>query len=337
MALLFCDGFGHVDDGFELLKWTDYSSSSAVTYEAAIGRLGDWGALLTSSDSSYLAKSVDNLETLITGVANKCNLTTEILFSFMDNQSEQVTIWMRDDGTIAVYRDTADELLAVSAAGTIVSDTWQYIEAKVKISTTVGTVDVLVDGVSVISETGLNTQDTANAYSTSIKLHGNIGNRYVDDFYICDVSGSLNNDFLGDIHIRTLYPVGDGVQNDFTPSTGVDNYALVDEAQLVDDTDHNESSTIGHKDLYDVTTTVESDAILAVQICAAVRNTDTGTMNVRTLCRSGTVPTDNEGSDFAISQTMRGALTIHEQEPTDSVAWTQSKINAAEFGIKVQS
>jgi hypothetical protein len=58
-------------------------------------------------------------------------------------------------------------------------------------------------------------------------------------------------------------------------------------------------------------------------------------MQVQTLCRSGGTPADNFGSNHAISQTMTGALTIYEQEPTDTVDWTAAKINATEVGLKI--
>lgn len=344
MALLFFDGFGHVDDSspdYTMLKWDTAANTSHfyLTYGADYGSDGGWGLRIANQNSMNIGKFLPEAKsTIVEGVRLKLaalNSTNRIL-QFVDAAAIQMEVRAMSDGSIAVYRG-ATTLIAESAIGLITTDTWFYFEIKVLFSQTVGTVEVRINGSTVISETGLDTCATTNESITETRIWSNSGFVYPDDFYICDTTGTENNDFLGDISITTHYPTSDGNSSDFTPSTGTDHYALVDEPQLIDDTDHNESSTVGHKDLYGVTTCAGTGTILAVQVTAAVKNTDTGTMNVRNICRSGATPTDNEGSNFTLSQTMKGSMAVWEKEPTDDVAWTATNFNAAEFGLKVQS
>jgi len=337
MTHLFGDGFEHVDDGFELLKWDEYYSASAITYAAGYGVNSTWGMRIENSSPYYLGKNLAaNESTIIIGARFKLdalNSSNEII-NFFDDSTAQCEVRIKSDGAIAVYRGSTE--IAVSASSLISIDTWFYLEVKIVFNNTTGSVIAKLNGTERINQTSIDTCAGANEYINKIRLYSNDDHVYVDDLYICNISGSDNNDFYGDISIVALYPTSDGTYTDFTPSTGSDHYALVDESQLVGDTDHNESSTIGHKDSYGMTVFSGTGVIKVVQICAAVKNTSTGTMNVQTLCRSGITPADNFGSNFALSQTMKGAITIHEKE-TDDVAWTAAKVNAAEFGLKVAS
>jgi hypothetical protein len=338
MALLFCDGFGHIEDGYDDLKYTA-SSIIGITYASTYGSDGGYGIELYNS--SWLRRTfASTYTTLIVGV--RFNLVsfspTADMLAFYDSTSVQIALRVQSDGSITVHRGTTE--ISTSATNLVSLSTWYYVEMKIVFSQTVGTVDVELDGTSIISDTAEDTCNTANAYANGVQITAGSAQRiYVDDLYVCDDSGTTNNAMLGDIKITTLYPTSDSAtNNDFTPSTGSDNYALVDDPQLSSfDTDYVESSTVGHKDTYGMTTYSETGTILGVQVCSAVKNTDTGTMAVRNLCRSGTTPTDNEGSSFSLSQTEQGNLTVWEEEPTDTTAWTTTNLNNAEFGLKVQS
>ena len=343
MALIFADGFNYIEDGYELAKWDDYFNEASVDFAAGYGRRGEWGMRISSSSSYYLTKNFSaELSTIIFGAAFKVTVlssNTPIL-RFLDAGSPQIEIRAMPDGSIGVYRYN-NILLGTSAIGLIGVDNWFYLEVKAVFNNTTGSVEVRLNGDStpIINLTNQDTCYTVNEYTTSISLRTNVNSNYVyvDDLYVCDTTGTENNDFLGDIKITPLYPISDGNSSDFTRSAGATNYENVDEAQLVNETDYNYSSTINHKDLYGITNFSAAGTILAVQVNAAVINTDTGGMKVRPLSRSGGTPVDNEGDDFNITTSIKIASHIFEQEPTDSVAWTAAKINAAEFGLKIQA
>ena len=142
------------------------------------------------------------------------------------------------------------------------------------------------------------TGDTRNAGTAEIAMvrfsnhHISSGNRHtlrLDDVYVCDTSGSRNNDFLGDVKVVTLRPNADTAQADFTPSAGSVHYSLVAEAPDDDgDATYVESGTVGHKDLYgyqDLTGTPA--AIMAVQLATVARKDDAGSRSLRAVLKSG--------------------------------------------------
>lgn len=340
MALLFVDGFDHMDDANGVLAKWDYTTGAGYMYYLdGSGRTGGWGFSIYRNDHYIQKNFTGQYSTLIVGAARKSGFGyNRNHFQLIDGTTVQAYLKFAVDGTITAY--AGGSLRGTSSTGIWVEHIWQYIEFKVKFSNTVGTLEVRVDGVTVISATGIDTSASGNEYGTGFRLVGDVdsAHTYYDDCYCCDDSGTTNNDFLGDIKITTLYPISDGNSSDFTCSTGTDHFALVDDPQLLDsDTDHNESSTVGHKDLYGMTTYDGPDTIFGVQVVAAVKNTDVGTMTVRPLSRSGAAPVDNEGGDYILSQIMRASMHMFEEEPADSVGWTAAKINAAEFGLKIQS
>ncbi len=335
MALLFMDGFDHIDDGYELTKW---DSAIDITCASGLGRTGGFGINLYGGGKlkKYFSH---NPTTLITGMACKFESfsTSTPFLSFHANEVTQVSLYRYSDGSLVVKRYTT--VIGTSAVGVIPAQTWGYIEFKVLFSNTVGTIDVKVDGVSVISETGLDTCYEGSEYANRLTINTTyvIHDVYFDDLYVCDGAGTINNDFLGDVTISPLYPTSDGTYSDFTPSAGVDHYALVDDPQLSDDIDHIESGTVGHKDTFGVTTFPGSDVIHGVQINVATRNTDVGSLGISTLLISGITPTETDGSTHMISQTPSGTTSVYEKEPIDDAVWTATTIGNAEFGVKVKS
>jgi hypothetical protein len=248
MSLLFYDGFDHIDDPYDLVKWDDSYSASAITYGAGYGSDAGWGVRIENSSAFYMQKNLAaNKTVLIVGGRYKfdaLNNSYEFL-AFLDSAVFQCELRVLTTGAIAVYRGAAQ--IGVSDAALISVDTWYHIAVKVTFNNTTGSVVVKLDNVEKINETG-DTCAGANEYANQVRLYANGDHVYIDDFYICDNAGSIRNDFLGDVAIKTLYMTSDGTYSDLTPSTGSDNYAMVDDAQLAGTTDYNESGTIGHKD-----------------------------------------------------------------------------------------
>ena len=76
------------------------------------------------------------------------------------------------------------------------------------------------------------------------------GNAY-DDVYICDTTGSVNNNFLGELTVEHLRPASDDTAQFLgSDANSTDNWALVDEAGTYNGADYVASSTVGQRDLY---------------------------------------------------------------------------------------
>jgi hypothetical protein len=176
------------------------------------------------------------------------------------------------------------------------------------------------------------------ATANSIRLNGfpSAIQVWYDDFYICDATGTVNNGYLGDVRVDAIYPSGVGASAQFTPTGSATNWENVDDASPDDDTSYNASETAGHIDSFTFADlTALNASILGVQANILARKDDAGTRLLRAVARVGS--TNYEGADLTLTDSYIDHRTIWNQNPATASAWTESDINAAEFGYKVQA
>lgn len=238
---------------------------------------------------------------------------------------------------VNVYRATGTTNLLGSSANNSLPPTgnWFHLGWKVKIHDTLGTIDVWVDGVNVLSLTGLDTQASANAYATVVRMTVTQNNT-VDHYFAFDGSGSANNSWPGTCRVYTGVPdVDNAVQ--FTRSAGANNWANVDELQLHDsDTTYNYSSTVGQKDLFDTTLVVPTGAtVLCMESRSVFRKDDVGARTGRAIVKSGATTvngtTINAGSAYVLSRIKM------ETDPDTALQFTVAGANAVLPGYEVMS
>lgn len=328
MTLLFADGFDHYDSAALMARKWD-GSGTGVTQ--ATGRNGR--AWSVPNAATY--KNVANKQTLINGFAYYVTGTiagSNAIMSYKDAGTIQVDLVINTNGSISVRRNGVT-VLGTTSAGLVHITTWHYIEWKVKIDNTVGTVHVHLDGTEVLALTGQDTQQTANAYATTVNFEYPGYGNYYDDFYLCDDAGSLNNDFLGDVKIETLYPDGAGNSTQWTPSAG-NNYDCVNETIQNDDTDYVEESTVNDIDLYTYgALATSSGTVKATQANLIARKTDAGARQIREKTRTG--GTNYSGATQTLSGGYIDYREIREVDPNTTVAWTIAGVNGAEYGVEV--
>lgn len=332
MTLLFMDGFDHYDTAGQLLdKWDSGAIGGVGTL---YGRFGSEGVYFSSLSTNLNKLFPGTYTTLYMGVAyyyaesNPSYNSGYPLIRFYDDSSViQVQIHPTSSYAFAAYRGD-NTLLGTSSNNVFNSNRWHYLEVKVTISDTTGEVVMRVDGSTILN---LTSQDTKNgsAYIGSIRLHPTYADwdTYYDDFYVDDAQ------FHGDCRVRTFVPDSDGNSSDFTRSTGSNDYECVDEQGSNEDTDYIYSDTLNHKSIFGITTgslgTVEG-----VQVNNHVRLDQAGTRKIKAICRSNSVDYQGSESD-AIPANYIYESEIWETDPDDSGAWTQTKLEAAEFGLEI--
>lgn len=332
MSLLFFDGFETYATADILNNWT--SKASTPTINATGGRRG--GSGLSCGAGGYVRKTMlSSLSTIVIGFGFNPNNVSVIgavyIARLLDVSSAQLELRINADATLSITRNGT--VLGTSSASLNVGG-WQYIELKVTIHDTTGSYELRLDGVNILSATSVDTKNTANASVNQVQigLDGSVsgGPIYVfDDFYILDTAGSTNNNFLGDIRIDALYPTADGNYTAWTPSTGTDHYALVDEA-TPNTTDYNSSSTAGQKDSYVMSNppALSSQAIYGVMVKVAALKDDAGSRSLKVGVRSGT--TDSLSAAQALSTSQVYYSSIHEVDPATGLAWTVAAVDALE-------
>lgn len=307
----------------------------------APGRLSG-KAILMGNQATLTTPNLGNISTWFIGFAflEKASMATDLIVSLRedDDTTLGMNLVLNSDGTIAIRRGTTT--LATTAA-LISHSIWYNIEFRVVVHNTTGEYELKVNGVSVASATGVDTRAGAtNDYANRFRLSGRsaLGNgtgHTFDDVRINDSAGSApNNTWLGDRKVITLFPTAEGDSSDFTPSAGTDNSAMVDDNGLDDDSTYVESSTTNHRDLYAVTDLSNVTEINAIQHNVICRKTDVTDFTIELVTKSGAT-TDVAAGETVGSTSYLNKYRIQETDPDTSSAWTDSGIDAAQFGYEV--
>jgi hypothetical protein len=325
-------------DGFETQDATRYVSGGTIGYSSS-GTRFSYGYCVDVFRPQFNKPIGSNETTLIVGQAIKTNNYQHNISFFGDNATaENVSVNFIENGAISVRRgNTGATVLASAPTGSFPTAAWFYAEIKIVFSNTVGTVEVRINGTALITATGLDTNNSTTVGSDLIAIQtpNAGGNRQIDDFYICNGSGSVNNNFLGDVRVATLAPTGNGASSQLAGSDGnsTDNYLLVDESPY-NTTDYVSSSTSGQKDSYAMADLPGSaSSVLAVQQVATLIKTDAGAIQAKHLVRSGA--TNYTTAGFNLSAGYVTYFYVRETDPNTSAAWTVSNVNAHEAGIEV--
>jgi hypothetical protein len=351
--LLFMDGFDAQSTAqMAAGKWTAINS---LVVEGSITRFGVGQSIQDASNSGYAERNIgSNLESGVIGAAFRLNTTgsaQNVLFILYDGSTPQLIVHRNADNTLSICRNTLATVLGTTTTTVAVdSSTWFYLELKFKIANSIasGDVELYINGALELTLAATtDTQHTANAYVTKYRLGGDSAiynstttRRYIDDHYFLDLTGSYNNDVLGDVRVLTLRPDNNGNSSGLTGSDGnsVNNYLLVDDTTSHDtDSTYVESATPGTKDTYSFGDTLSNTAtILGIQTNVIARKTDTAAKTVCPVIRIGS--TDYDGTTTpGLSTSYSNYTEIYETKPSDSTPWTKSDVDGAEFGVKVVS
>ena len=338
MTLLFMDGFDHFTAAGSSLKYSGSNLSSAsvgsTTPDTRHGA-GQW--IGTTNTGFHLTQTFSARASWVVGFAAYFGAmpTGVSIAGFMDGANFQATLVVNADGTLSVTRNGTAVLGGTSTA-TVQPATWNYIEWKITIANSIGSNSCIVrlNGTNIINVTaGEDLQATANASATGFRIKGASSTLHCfDDLYICDQSGGVNDDFLGDVKVVTLYPSGAGNSTDWTASAG-SNYQCVDETQGNGDTDYVSESTAGDHDTYAFGNISDSGTVIGIQTNMYARKDDAGTREVAAVVRSG--GTDYDGATVALSTSYAILWEVRETDPATTSAWDITGVNALEAGPKL--
>jgi hypothetical protein len=344
MSLLFIDGFDHYATADIAKKWNSSAGGGNTAISSSNGRRGG-GALSAPYNGGGVQRAMAPGASFVMGFAfttGSYPTTSMALAALKDAGTTQCALLLNSDGTLSVVRSTGTALTSGTSVSALSVSTYYYIEWKVTIADSIsaGSCKVKVNGVDWITvATGQDTKNTSNASANQIYLGPwNAGSGptvvYFDDFYLCDQSGSVNNDFLGDVRIDTLYPTSDGNYSQFTPSTGSSHFALVDET-TPNTSDYNDGAAVNDRDSYGMgnLAPLVSQTVYGVQVNAAILKDDAGSKSAATFVRSS--GTNGDGAGVALGTSQVYVSQVFETDPNGSIAWTETTVNAMEAGVKV--
>lgn len=350
MALLFIDGFDHYDpqqlDEFGQ-PWLARGKAAYLSPQATRvqgRRPSSFSLRLPEGSGGGYVKNLDATKTsLIAGCAVRVvpyeNTYSEPLLLGVRDANAQVAhlVKIGEDGRLKLYRwQYGYEQLITTSVTTAPARGWHYVELQVTQGTSNGVLSVRLNGVLAIQ---MNAQNTIQGGGSLLTVFlGAIPGQDcpltldVDDFYIVDTSGTINNTFLGDVRVDALQAQADGSLNQWTVSpAGIAAWEAVsdeDEATSIS------APSAGLRQSFDIAPlpVMATPAIFGVQLTMLARKTDAGLGKLKGLVVSGAQTATS--AEIILQEQRAWQSTLFERNPNGNVQWTEAAFNAAEFGVE---
>ena len=340
MSLIYFDGFDFLDTPALVAKALLYNnvvptSTTRYSYGHSIinsSVSGGYTRFLLGSDtgSNYIIFGaavwwLDNTPEYEWGV------------SFLNSSGYQFAVTPASSGTIAIRQGSeSGTVLVTSEEDKWSAGTWHYLEGKMS-ATNSSDYEIRIDGETIMSGSGVDLQSQASPGVDRVQLRGGWGDTYscsYDDLYICDDQGSKNNDFLGEVIVRTLLPTGAGTYTQWTPSAG-SNYENVDEEDPDDDTTYNSTGVEDNQDSFAVTDLPDSQvAVHGVRTRVYARKEGAGYRALKNYVVVNSSKYDEAKNTLSLSYNILDGSVL-EDNPDDSQDWEVADIDAMEVGVQL--
>jgi hypothetical protein len=358
MALLWVDSFEKYGTGNgvpispgDVIKWK-YVASFDERYDVYDGRYGGHSLAQDNLSASMMTPDLSAQDrTLIVGFNFKLEAVSDnytlvnLRHPNLDGETVgYVNLQFRIDTINGANQISVAFNNPLTPNGTTTSldiqpDTWYHFEAKVFCDNTVGTANLKIDGVEVLSfigDTRHRNYPEADRYSrVQFYALGETARCFYDDFYVMDTTGTVCNDFLGpDTRVASISPASDASGN-WTPSTGGDMFAMVDEDTL--DANYIESMATGNQAMFEMTNLSVNEATGTVQgimACCDSQQMSEAAKYAKFISSNGAGSIEHTGN-FAPGRTNPYCHTQVMENDPDGNPWTPATINSLRAGVEV--
>ena len=342
MSLRFCDSFDHYDTAHMQDKWTQLATNTGINN--TLSRTGPQCAAMGSGGGLLNSKTIDYQAGWYIGMAIQLQAYGgSVGVGYTSPGKGQAYILFNGDGTLGAYGGSigGGTFYANSQAGpntAMLLNRYYYLEVFFGIAVA-GTIIIKLNGLAVLSLTGVQTDFYGSGLADCVALAGPGGGSfmYVDDLYVCDGTGAHNNSFLGDVRVGCIFPASDGAELNYVPSSGTTHYAMVDEAPPAspipdDDTTYVYDSTPNDRDCYTFQQVDVTRTFLGLQIVITGRKDDAGVREIQGFQR--TVNGNyNYGAAVAPNLNYESYIWPSDINPDTGTLWTGAAINSSQFGV----
>lgn len=226
-----------------------------------------------------------------------------------------------------------------------------YLEMKVKMNTVAtanGTYELKINQAVEFTGSGVTTasggaSDQVDTIQLDFDSSGT-GSITVDDLYVLNTAGSVNNTYLGDQVVEEALATSDGPVLNFSifPSSPTTHFDKIDDPATAapdDDATYVLSSVAAQKDFWGFgPLTFLQGNLNGIQISASLRLTSAGSRNFHFRHRNSG-GTEGAGSSTALTQTSYAPekSTVFERNPISpgTAVWTVTDVNTGFFGLQV--
>jgi hypothetical protein len=334
MALLWIDGFDGYGIGTGIIgPGYRYASASTSNDSIEAGYMTAYSLRQSSSSFAFRTPNLTQDPTLIAGCAFYVTTSASSRWiNFYDNGTLGIGVeFYTVDPPLVRVRLGSTIINDTNLDFTIVANTWYYYEVKVFCHPTSGSVEVRIDGNTVVSLTGINTKAGTDSFHNNVLISLQYCN--IDNYYICDGSGDTLNNFLGPCRVIGLFPNEDSTPLDWAPSTGTSHYTLIDE-QYITSSDYLLSSTQGAVDYYKYPQIVGDATVLGFQISTTCCNSS-GTSVVLQAPVEYNGQTELGPRTQVIGTAYTDIRHICVTDPDTGEPWTIDKLANMKVGIRI--
>jgi len=353
MALLWIEGFEGLDDEFDpgwnqspeiyigmVRKYELVGSTFGNLSQLTAGRFGGYAIKLFPGTNVYWqTHPLTTDRTLIVGTAlylgTRNGANPARLFTMYDGDNlEGMNLRLNDDAEyLEVWR--GNTLLNILTGQMIPEAEWFYIEFKVYCDDSAGTWEVRLNGNLLGNDSGVDTKGSITNYHQAVRWDTNYSQIQYDDIYVCDGTGTKNNDFLGVMRVVPGWPGTDHTIEWETMVGAPDHSRAVNEIESDDDSLYIEDDDTGNRDIFDYENIIESlGPVAGVMLSTLCRETDAQNFDLINVVRSGGTEYDQPSQQVGSTSYVH-RYDILESDPDTGLDWTQATVNAAQFGVKV--
>jgi hypothetical protein len=254
-------------------------------------------------------------------------------WTLRDNANAVVlTFALQSDASIEVFRGAVTGTSIGRSGQVLTAEAWNHIEIRANRDDTTGSVEVRVNGLTVLDIADENTgaADFAGVQWGRIASGGTVTIYafYIDDVFAWDDEGAENTDFIGPLGVYTLFPDEDTAEADWAVTGAANGYQAINEPSPDDDTSYIAADTLGDASEFALDNLPGGISNIAALVAVGrMRKTDAGDGNVQMSLVSGASVT--AGEDRPITEAYTYWQDVFELDPATGAPWTPSAVNAA--------
>lgn len=298
MSLTFMDSFAHYAIGQMDRKWLFSSGNDIIT--------GNGGrAALRMSPTGQAMFSIPAQSFVTIGFRikfDRTNTSAEIFSAAGVGLSRTLrsyfSLFILPDGQLSIWAGDGSTLLGQTGDFKVSDSIYYYFELKFSTSTgnsgpnktvIISDASMRIDGTgrisggngsTVVPETDwITPAGEVDVFKFTSSAGTNTG-MIIQDLYVFDQNGTVNNDFAGDSSMGCIYPKAD-VHTDWTPSAGSTHFPLVNEHICDDDATYISSLIAGQRDEFDFDDVTVVGEITGAQYLICARKTDEGVRSLK--------------------------------------------------------
>jgi len=215
-------------------EWNNLAELTAYSVQASPNstkkRTGNYSIRLDGGSFAFMQKTIPALnEAYLQYGWLTTNNWSGATFGLRSGGTWLVSISRNASGFLEIRSGQGGTLLATGITP-ITTDRWYLVELHFKLADSGGIAELRIDGNLECTFTGDTKPGSETTFDNLYWISWASGPQcYYDDVVVNDISGPVNNSYPGGVKLALLKPTADGATKEWTPSSGSDHYALVDE------------------------------------------------------------------------------------------------------------